>query len=378
MELAFGIILGLVILVLLVVAHEFGHAVAAWRSGVVVEEFGVGFPPRAMKKKLKNGILISLNWLPLGGFVRLKGEYDSANQKGDYGAATFVQKTKILLAGVMVNWLVAAVLLTGLALVGLPKVLSNQVTIPSDTTTTNQPVEIATITKDYPAQKAGLKVGDKIVRFADQEVPTGDRLIELSKQHKGQKIEVIYNRNGVEHTVRVTLRGKGGGLFGAGLGQRELVKATWSAPFVGVATTAQFTWVTIHGVGELISNLADGLVSQLNFSSSVREKASLKLKEVSDNVAGPIGILGTIFPAAQQAGPIQIVFLSAIISISLAVMNILPIPSLDGGRWFTMAAFKLFKKKLTIEREEKIQSIGFSLLMGLVILVTFADVAKLF
>src|SRR5665811_843112 len=122
----FGIILGLLILVVLVIVHELGHAIAARRNGVVVEEFGIGFPPKAWGRKLKNGVLFSLNWLPLGGFVKLQGEHDAADQKGDYGAATFWQKTKILFAGVIMNWIVAAVLLSILALTGLPKVLPDQ------------------------------------------------------------------------------------------------------------------------------------------------------------------------------------------------------------------------------------------------------------
>src|SRR4051812_9745638 len=109
MELVFGIILGLLILVFLVVVHELGHAIVARRNGVVVEEFGIGFPPRAAAKKLKNGVLLTLNWLPLGGFVKLQGEHDAADKKGDYGATSFWQKTRILLAGVMINWIAAAV-----------------------------------------------------------------------------------------------------------------------------------------------------------------------------------------------------------------------------------------------------------------------------
>jgi len=379
MDLLFGIITGLFILVLLVVAHELGHAISALRNGVVVEEFGVGFPPLAWKKKLKNGILFSLNWLPLGGFVKLQGENDAASNKGDYGAASFYVKTKILLSGVATNWLVAVVLLSALALTGLPKVLPNQISIPSDTTLISQPIEIASVTKDYPAAKSGFKVGDSIVRFAGQEVPTVNRLLEVIKLNKGKEVAVIYSRDGVERTVHVTLKDKlNDEIFGAGLGQRELIKATWSAPLVGVATAAQFTWATVQSVGDLIGGLVSNLVLQLSPDASVRETASAKLNNTGDSVAGPIGIIGTVFPAARRAGLTQLVFLTAIISLSLAVMNILPIPALDGGRWFTMAIFRLLKKKLTKDLEEKIQTIGFSVLMGLVILVTFADVAKLF
>src|SRR6478609_7451665 len=103
-----SVIVGLFVLIFLVVVHELGHALVARRNGVVVEEFGIGFPPKAWGKKLKNGVLFTLNWLPLGGFVKLQGEHDSAKKKGDYGAATFWVKTKILFAGVLVNWVVAA------------------------------------------------------------------------------------------------------------------------------------------------------------------------------------------------------------------------------------------------------------------------------
>ncbi len=371
------VIVGLLILVLLVVAHELGHAIVARRNGVVVEEFGIGFPPSAWKKKLKNGVLLSINWLPLGGFVKLQGENDAADKKGDYGAATFLGKTKILFAGVLMNWLVAAILLTVLALTGMPKVLPDQFTVSSDTVNVVQPVEIVSLTKNLPAQKAGLLVGDTVIRFAGQSVPTAESLIKLTKLNTGKTVDIIYSRSGVEHTVTVKLgQPSSGGILGAGLGQRNLIKSTWSAPIVGVATTAQFTWATLQGVGNLVGNLVSGVLLQIN--PATRDQASADLKTVGDSVAGPIGILGTIFPAAQQAGLTQLVFLTAIISLSLAVMNVLPIPALDGGRWFTMVIFRLSKKELTKEREENIQAVGFYILMGLTLLVTIADVAKIF
>ncbi|MBC7943647.1 site-2 protease family protein [Candidatus Saccharibacteria bacterium] len=378
MELIVGIAVGLIILVFLVVVHELGHAIVARRNGVVVEEFGIGFPPRAWSKKLKNGVLLSLNWLPLGGFVKLQGEHDAASNKGDYGAASFWQKTKILLAGVITNWLVAAILLTVLAVTGLPKILPNQFAVESDTVLTHQTVEITAIVAGFPAEKAGLKEGDKIIRFAGQEVPTIQGLINLTKLNKGKTVDVIYTRDGAESVVTTTLRNdKTGGVFGAGLGQREFTKSTWSAPIVGVVTTGQFTWATLQGLGDLVANLVSGMFLQLSPDKTTRDEAGENLKTVGDSVAGPIGILGTIFPQAERAGPTQLVFLTAIISLTLAVMNALPIPALDGGRWFVTALFRLSKKSLTKEREEKIQVAGFLILMGLVVLVTIADVAKL-
>jgi regulator of sigma E protease len=378
MELIFGIIIGLIVLVVLVVLHELGHAIAARRAGVVVEEFGIGFPPRAWKKKLKNGILLSINWLPLGGFVKLQGENDAASKKGDFGAATFWQKTKILFAGVVVNWLAAVVILSGLALVGLPKIIDNQFSIPGDTTVINKPVQLGAVSKDYPAEKAGLKSGDKIITFAGEPIETTDELIAVSKAHRGATVEVVYEREGREETAQVALRDADSAVFGSTLAQEQRIMATWSAPIVGVVTTAQYTWVTLQGLGGLLGDLFSGLFLQLSPDQATREQGKANLDEASAGVAGPVGILGTIFPAAGQAGPETVLFLAAIISLTLAVMNVLPIPALDGGSWFLMALFKIIKKPLTKEIEERIKGIGFMILMGLIVLITIGDVAKLF
>lgn len=378
MDLILGIIIGIIVLVILVAVHELGHGIVAMRNGVVLEEFGIGFPPRAWSKKLKNGVLFSLNWLPLGGFVRLQGEHDAADKKGDYGAATFWQKTKILLAGVVVNWVVAAFLLTVLALVGLPKIIPNQFSIPSDTQQVTKPVVLSSLVKGYPAVEAGLKSGDKISTLNGEPVDTVDEFIALTKENKGKTVAIQYVRDGKEATTNVALRNTDTAVFGSALSQQQTIRATWSAPIVGIATTGQFTWVTIQGLGQLVGNLVTGLVGQLSPDQSARKVASTDLAAAGDSVAGPIGILGTIFPAASKAGPIEVLFLAAIISLTLAVMNILPIPSLDGGRWFLMVLYRLRKKKLTKEKEEKIQAIGFSVLMILIIVVTIGDVTKLF
>jgi regulator of sigma E protease len=378
MDLILGIIIGIIVLVILVAVHELGHGIVAMRNGVVLEEFGIGFPPRAWSKKLKNGVLFSLNWLPLGGFVKLQGEHDAANKKGDYGAATFWQKTKILLAGVVVNWVVAAFLLTVLALVGLPKILPNQFVIPSDTHQVTQPVVLSSLVKGYPAMQAGLQSGDKISTVNGEAVATVDEFIALTKENKGKTVTINYVRDGKDETAHVTLRDTGTAVFGSALSQQQSIRATWSAPIVGIVTTGQFTWVTIQGLGQLVGNLVTGLVGQLSPDQSTRKVASTDLAAAGDSVAGPIGILGTIFPAASKAGPIEVLFLAAIISLTLAVMNILPIPALDGGRWFVMTLYRLRKKTLTKEKEEKIQAIGFSALMILIIVVTIGDVTKLF
>ncbi len=375
----FSVLVGLFLLVLLVVLHELGHALSARRNGVVVEEFGIGFPPRAWARKLKNGVLFTLNYLPLGGYVKLQGEHDAASNEGDYGAASFWVKTKILLAGVFINWITAVLIFTGLALVGLPKVIDNQFTIESDTTEIRKPVTIVRVGDDSPAAKAGLQEGDQVVRFAGQQLDEPKDLTALTKQFKGHSVEIIYNRDGTESIVRLTLRGEnanGQGYLGVSADQRTTYRSTWSAPIVGVALTGQLTAVTLQGIGDMLAKFGTGLVEKLNPSGEVREQADEKLAEVGNGVAGPLAILGILFPSAQEAGFTSLLFMTALISLALAIMNILPIPALDGGRWFVMALFRVMKKPLSKELEEKVHGTGFLVLLALFALVTIADVGK--
>lgn len=388
MELIVGILLGIFVLTFLVAIHEFGHGIVARRNGVKVEEFGIGFPPKAKSKVIASSVLgknveYSINWLPLGGFVRLKGEHDDAEGKGTYGSVTFWQKTKILLAGVTVNWLAAVAMFTVLALIGLPKltsVLPNQFTMPGDTAIVNKPVQVDTVVAGLPAEKAGLRVGDKIIRFNNQKIDSADELTETVKHNAGKTVSIIYSRANKENQVTVDIRAENNdskGYIGAGLSQQQIIRSTWSAPIVGLMTTIQLTGVTFEGLGSTFQKAVTGFVGQFSFNEEARNRASENLNEASKNVAGPVGIFGIIFPAAEKAGPSQVLLLSAILSLTLAVMNILPIPGLDGGRWFLTALFKLLKRPLTEETEGKINGVGMMILVGLIILVTIADVGKL-
>lgn len=378
----FSVVLGLFLLVLLVVLHELGHAIVARRNGVVVEEFGVGFPPLAWAKKVKESFLghnvnYAINWLPLGGYVKLQGEHDAADKKGDYGRASLWAKTKILLAGVFINWLTAALIFTGLALVGLPKIIDNQFTVASDTTEVRKPVSVVHVGVDSPAEKAGLKVGDNIIRFAGQPLDDPKDLTALTSQYKGQSVEVIYKRGDNETNTRVTLRGDNDdkkGYLGVSANQRTTYRSTWSAPIVGVALTGQLSQVTLQGLGDMLGKLGTGIVDK--FNPNAQKQADQKLGEVSEGVAGPLAILGILFPSAREAGLSSLLFMTALISLALAIMNILPIPALDGGRWFVTMLFRVLKKPLTKELEEKIHGTGFMVLMALFVLVTIADVGK--
>lgn len=218
------------------------------------------------------------------------------------------------------------------------------------------------------------------MRFAGQTVATPEELATLAADRAGQKVPVIYSRNDIEGTTTVELRSNNDdkkGYLGAGPAQRELIKATWSAPIVGVATTAQATWLTIEGLGQLLANTVSGLVMKLVPNDAAQQQANQRLGEAGASVAGPLAIFGVIFPAAEKAGPTYVIMIAAIISLTLAVMNALPIPALDGGRWFVTAVYKVLKKPLTKEAEEKIHGTGFIVLMLLIVVITIADIGKL-
>lgn len=380
----FGFILqigvGLLLLTFLVVIHELGHAIIARRNGVVVQEFGIGFPPKFASYQLKNGVLLSINALPLGGFVKLQGENDAASNPGDYGAVSMWSKTKILLAGVTMNWLFAILALTILALIGFPKVLPNQFTVPSDTREVTTALKVTFIGQGSPAQKIGLKVNDKIISVAGKKIVKAEDLVAATSANQGKKIEVRYMRDGQTFLVYVQLRynpDKSKGVLGVATSTQTLRYSTWSAPIVGIGTTAQFSFVTLKGLGDLVSQLFNGLTSQLSGDKEAREKGNQELSAASNSVGGPLSIVGVFFPAAQNAGASTLLFLTAIISLTLAVMNILPIPALDGGRLFLAYLFRIIRKPLTKDIEDSIVGYSFMALMALVVVITVADVFKI-
>lgn len=379
-QILIGVIIGLCLLMVIVVIHEFGHAFAARRNKVEVEEFGIGFPPRAKVLGRYKGTLVTLNWLlPIGGFCKLKGESDSAKGQGTYGSASFWAKTQILLAGVFANFILAALIFTVLALIGMPKVFEDQWSLESDTQITYSPVQISsTVSTDSPAGKIGLEVGDQIISLNNQELQSTSELPKLTEELRGQTVPIVYERDGKKLQADVTLRENAdGGYLGVSVGQSETFKATWSAPIVGVVNMAQFTWWTLEGLGQIVVNFGSGIIGSVSFDSEVRQEAAGNIAKAGDSVSGPVGILGVIFPNAVMAGPTQLVFVSGLISLALAVMNLLPIPGLDGGRWILTAIFKIIRKPLTEELEAKINGIGMICLFALIILITFADIIKL-
>ena len=404
MSVVIGIIIGILMLMFLVTAHEFGHFIMARRNGVDVEEFGIGFPPRAIawrkvngkwrrlkkrewKKMPGKGTVVSLNWLPIGGFCQMKGESDADVEKGSFGAASFWRKTKILFGGVAMNWLVAFVLLTILAWVGMPHFLDNQFQIDNDTkVAVESPVTISEVISDSPASAAGFKNGDKIklARAVGEdperaEIITTEDLLAFNKRHAGSLVYLTYERNGNDAVSEIKLNDSNAAyLLGASISGSAYYMSSWSAPIVGFMTTAQITGETFKGVGMLFYNLISGIVQQINPNEAVRENGAEAIKSAGDSVSGPVGIIGVLFPAFAASGLNNLTFLVALISISLACMNVLPIPALDGGRWLLIAIYRLRKKKLTKETEERIVGRAFVAILILAAVVTVIDILRLF
>ncbi len=386
-NLIFGIIIGLVSLTFLVALHELGHALAAKKNGVKLKEYAVGFPPRLKSFKAKTnkilpkGIKISIGLIPLGGFVQLKGEHDSDSKKGDYGAANFWAKTQILFAGVVMNWLIAIVIFTILALFGMPKLIPNQFYLASDAKISGGGVQISSVSKNSPAQKSGLEKKDIILEFDGKKAENSAKVREDLKNNAGKNIVLKIQRGDKTFSKTIKLNKKGeNGFLGAVLSdEMQKIHTTWSAPIVGMGTTLQFTGETFKGVGELFVNFFGGVFEKIIPNSESQKNANLQLSKAGESVSGPILVVGGIFPNIVSMGLDMILMLTAVISISLACMNVLPIPALDGGRWLMTFIFRiLLKKPLSKETEENINGWSFMVLMGLLILIIVLDFTKIF
>jgi regulator of sigma E protease len=399
------LVIGIILFIGLVVVHEYGHFIMARRNGVEVEEFGIFFPPRIYKKKTKAGWLFTINALPLGGFVKLKGEHDTDTEPGSFGAATLWVKTKIMAAGVVMNLITALILLTIVALLGMPKLIDDQFTVKSDTQVTTNKVLIGHIEPGSPAEKAGLKINDEILDIgAPGRSPVGiksaDELPEVTKRFAGQEVKIFYVRDGKNEVAKTKLTSSQEvtksqetfkkqvaenkldcaaidspkGYLGIVPREYTLQKSTWSAPVTAVGLSAQITGLTFEGLGKALAGVGKLAAGFVTGNSTARSNGQCA---ASSQVSGPVGIF-YVLQSGSDLGYNFILLIIAIISLSLAIMNILPIPALDGGRlWITLVARGL-KKPLTPAREETINAIGFFLLILLIILITIVDVKRFF
>jgi regulator of sigma E protease len=378
----FYFIVGILLFIGLVLFHEFGHYILARRNGVEVEEFGLGFPPRAKILTKRKGTIYSLNWLPLGGFVKLKGEHDYDTEKGTFGAASSWAKTKIMLAGVVMNTFAALVLFTVVALIGMPKLLDNQFTVSSDTKIVKDVdnkgvIKVDRVVDNSPAAKAGIKPDDQIVRIDGVAITKPDVLTTQTKQHAGKDVLIEYKRGSETFIRTITLRDAspylGVASYSAESGL-QIRRSTWSAPIVAVGVTKDFTVATFKGLGTALKGLGSTLAGLFTGNKEARQNGQ---EEASSQVSGPVGIFTVLYEISAQGFGL-VLFVIALISLTLAIMNVLPIPALDGGRLFVMLIYRGLKKTLKPEVEERIHGTGFAVLMALFILITVVDIQRFF
>jgi regulator of sigma E protease len=379
------VVIGFICIILLVIAHEAGHFFAARRNGVEVEEFGIGFPPKAKTLGTKNGTEYTLNWLPLGGFVKLKGEHDSDTTKGSFGAASLKAKIKIMVAGVGVNFLIAFLLFTFIALIGVPQLVPNQYSVESNATVQRQDVLAGFVAEGSPAEKAGLQQND-VIEYINPSASSCELILSVdcsqnnfieksddlglaTEKYEGTEVSIGISRGSQKEILTAQLLPQDEveasrdtddlkGYLGVVPSEYSTKRYTWAAPIVGAGTTAQFTQLTLEGLGSIVTGLFRGEVEQ-----------------ATEQVSGVVGV-GYIFSSASFLGPVFILMIVAVISLSLAIMNILPIPALDGGRLFVTLLYKAMKKPLAKETEEKIHGTGFAVLMVLFLLITVVDVQR--
>ncbi len=303
----------------------------------------------------------------------------------------------------MMNWLTAFVIFTILAWTGMPMFLANQFTIPADTQTSSSPVEITSVADNSPASRAGIKVDDKIIAVDNNPVIYAGDITDYNSGHAGEVVTYTIRRMDtvcinqpdcyiepcpcleegealVTTDIAVNLNPEGSEyLLGVTMKSSEQFSySTWSAPVVGAGLTLQLTGETFKGLGEMLWNLIRGTGSLFSFDANVRQEGQEAISSVGDSVSGPVGIIGVLFPAFTSAGPANLAFLAAIISVSLACMNILPIPALDGGRWLLIAIYKMRGKKLTKEVEERIVTRAFIVLLAIMFIVTVLDITRFF
>ena len=355
-----AIVTVLVMLSFLVIIHELGHFTMARRAGILVREFGIGFPPRLAKIR-RGKTDYSINALPLGGFVSLKGEDEKEKGKDSYATQNTWVKTKVLLAGVTVNFAFAYILLTLLLIVGIADVFPFSMPdsgLLKQNYKGNVHVRIVDISEGSAAQNAHLATGDTVVTINGKPIHSQSDLRATTKELAGQSVVIEYTRNDITSTVTTTLGTSADkGYLGVVSTDEKKIQYPWYiAPIAGFVACLKLAWATLAAFGGFIAGL-------------------LTRHQVSESVAGPIGITAAI-PRVRQFGFDYILLLMAQISISLAVVNSLPIPPLDGGKavlvWLRRAGITVSKKV-----EQRVAIAGFVALIALVIIVSVSDVARL-
>ena len=366
------------ILALLVLAHEAGHFVAARKNGIKVDEFGFGLPPRIFGAHVsrngwkwiwggreltdaekQSGTVYSLNLIPLGGFVKIKGENgEMANEPDSFGAKKIWQRTVVLVAGVSMNFILAAFLLGVGFIIGIPQALDD---VYSGAIIKDAKIEVMSVLSGSPAEKAGIVAGDEIVKADDIAIQKVSDLQNYVSEKNDQAVKFTFQRGGeiivkeiVPYQLAITKRGG----IGIALLESGIVSYPWYLAFIyGFAYAGIFAWEVIRTVWFLLAGLFQGQGG------------------VAESLSGPVGI-AVLTGRVARLGFSHLMQFAAMLSINLAILNILPFPALDGGRVLFLIIEKLRGKPLHRKFEEWAHTAGFALLMILVIFVTYKDVAR--
>jgi len=354
---ASSILIFLIVLSVLILVHEFGHYWAAKRAGVLVEEFGLGYPPRIYSKKIGETIY-SINLLPFGGFVRLHGEMSEEGVTNP--KRSFVNKSKkaritVLLAGVTMNLLLAVLAFaTVYSFSGIPKETEN--------------VRVVNVVPGSPAQAAKVLVGDVVKKVGDEEVTTVSEFIGIIEENKGSRLAFELERTtGDETTIeKIQIRPREDppeeeGPLGVVISSTEVYyPPVWQRPFVGIfygVKEALFWGATmVSGFAALFVNLFNGQVPQ--------------------DIAGPVGIFALTTEAAKY-GVLTLINFVGILSINLVILNILPFPALDGGRLLFIGIESIIGRKVSPKVEATVNGIGMIILISLLVAITVHDVRRL-
>lgn len=372
----FTIVVFILTLLVLVVSHELGHFLVAKKFGVKVLEFGFGLPPKIFKKTIGD-TPVSLNWLPIGGFVRLLGEDETEDKvlkdKASFSVKPVYQRIGIVVAGVVMN-LVLAVVLFSVVLFAQGFKERIPLLIPFEfigATQTNEVVIlVGKVAPSSPAEKAGMKAGDQITLFNGAQLKDSQELIDLTKANLDQQVTLNILSQGEEmKTVELVPRSnppEGEGALGIELGTITIANLYYQT----------FPQKLVSGVSHSYNLASYSLVILGNLISASFEAKNLE--PVSHSLAGPVGITNIADTILKTNSPL-LPYLSfvAILSLNLAIINILPFPALDGGRLVFLLIEGVFRKKVRAEVEKWIHTIGMAFLIALIVLVTFSDIRKI-
>jgi len=362
-----AILLFFIVLFVLILVHEWGHFIVAKKTGMRVDEFGIGFPPKLFGKKW-HGTEYTFNALPIGGFVRIAGENaEDVAKDGTIPNDSFVAKSKwaqaaVLVAGVTMNILFAWVLFVAVFIIGVPTAVDEEHA--SDTAT----LTITHVMKDGPADLMSLPVGAEVVGISSggetQNVLTPSTFSEFVQSHGTESITVSYLYGGESQEVSIAPTT---GLIadtperaaiGVALSLVEVVRKPFHiAMYDAIKTTVQSLGAIAVGISTLAVESVKGTA---DFSE----------------VAGPIGIVGLVGDAAQF-GLTSLLMFTAIISLNLAVINMLPFPALDGGRLVMVAIEAVTRRPINPVWVARVNLVGFIMLMLLMVAVTWSDIAKI-